>query len=81
MGELKVGDEVLARDAGVDVFTRVEGWLHRETQGYSPYLNIHYHDGALSVSRKHNIAVDEHDYHFAEDLLGKSLFGLTLTVT
>jgi len=82
LDELRIGESILGydREKG-EVYTKVRGWFHRDSQAKVEYLNVTFSNGEdLIVSEKHNIAFKNNDYsfdfRFAEELTKKDeLFG------
>lgn len=74
MNALKKGDFVLGWVDGREEFTRVTSWFHHDPNVQAEYLKLSLTNGFLEVSDKHNIAMDNFEYKFADEVAGGKLF-------
>lgn len=77
MDKLHKGDQILALENGEEVFTEITSWFHHDPTAQMGYLRVAVANSHFEVSPKHNIALDDLSYAFAEELTGKTLFGST----
>ena len=76
MKDLKIGEHVLTHEPTCEkdceeYYTEVTGWIHRNPEVLSQFLNLNTNDGLnFYVSPFHNLADEYFDYFFAKDFLG-----------
>lgn len=77
ISSLKIGDSILSLVDSQPTFTKVTAWLHYDQTSYSDqYLRITDSMNVSFISSSfHNIAVQNHSYIFAKDLLSERLHG------
>lgn len=72
---IQKGDFILGWIDGKEQFTKVTSWFHHNAESQNDYLSLVVGEGWLEVSHKHNIATDNLQYKFAEEVLDNKLFG------
>lgn len=70
---LKIGDEILAEEEGKQIYSKIRGWLHKNSTMEYEFLEIHTESGSFIVSDMHSVGLLNGEYAFAKNLLGSYL--------